>query len=58
MKISLAVSSSILENIIKRDFTGTVVRVVNNIKTYFIETVVEGVNGLISLTIGSSSVYF
>ena len=43
MKISLAVSSSILENIIKRDFTGTVVRVVNNIKTYFIETVVEGV---------------
>jgi len=43
VKISLALSSSIWENIVKKNCTDTVVRVENNIKTYFIETVVEGV---------------
>jgi hypothetical protein len=48
VKVSPAVSSSILENIIKTDFTDTVVRVVNNIITDFIlgDTVVRVVNNI------------
>jgi len=46
VKISLAVFSSIWENIIKTDFTNTVVRVVNNIKTDFTDTVVRVVKNI------------